>query len=613
MKRLIFAAVWFALIPALLFAASQTARTPIVNYPLLTGAETFEGTVVHPPYPPVNHRDLIGTTEVIGTTWYEIQHNGTIGRTVVKDEYGYLHFVWTNGLDYGALQRHVYYNYIDPSGNQGWPGTGCPIEDSYRAGFVTLDAGFDGRAFPCFHWTNQPGGDFWTATAADFSPHSGTFITYEAPPHPDPLLPEIIWPRMQIDNSQHLQIVSTENPYTAVAGDPQRHFWQRGTYDPLTYSISYNPEWELVTWTMTIAGDVGTSEVSDKCAYAWTYPLDPNFPDPQYSYSQSDNDIYLVIDDDGIDPDWSNPINITSFLPPDLSYLPDTMLANMDTLRAFTDLNVFIDQDDYVHVTFTTPSYFAIQEYRYWHASIVWHWSEQYPDEFHMIHNAFDDWWWNFVECGAWNEKAQRPSLAQDLSTGYLYCAYQVYDADTTALSANGWPSGEVYVSVSTDGGMTWALGTNITQTITPGGAPPGECLSEVYPSMAKVVDDECHILYVLDRDAGAVTSPPGEWTLNEVTYHHVPVDLIPTTPLVQQTVPFHVSPLLPFGPYIAVNSMGTTVFPAVGGMLAFNVVCWEHMLGPVTGDVWIDVTLPNGVTIGPILGPVLDITFERS
>ena len=541
---------------------------------------------------------------MIGTTWYEIQHNGTIGRMVVKDEDGYLHFVWMNGLDCGVTIRNVYYNYIDPLGIQGWPGVGYPVESSVRAGYTTLDVGFDGRAFPCFHWTNTPGGLYSTATGTDFFPHTGTFIVYQAPSVPG--VDEVIWPRLQFDNNQKLQIISTET--VPNAGDPQRHYWTMGTYDPVTYSISYDP-YDEMTWTMTIAADVATSEVSDKCAYAWTYPLDPAFPSPGGDYSQCDNDIWVLIDEDGVDPDWNQAINVTSFLPPDYTWLPDTLIANMDTLRAYTDLNVFIDQDDYLHVTFTTPSYFAIQGTRYWHASIIWHWSEQYPDEFHMIHNAFDDWWWNFVDCGAWNMKAQRPSLSQDPSTGYLYCAYQVYDCDTMALNWEGKPSGEIYLSVSMDGGQSWALSTNITQTITPNGAPPGENLSEVCPSMAKLVDGECHILYVLDRDP----QPAPPWTLNEVIYHNVPVDLIPTTPLVQQTVPFHQLMQPSTSPYIAVNSMSTTVFPAEGGVLAFNVVCWEHMIGPATGDVWADVTLPNGVTVGPILGPVLDIIYDWS
>jgi hypothetical protein len=60
-------------------------------------------------------------------------------------------------------------------------------------------------------------------------------------------------------------------------------------------------------------------------------------------------------------------------------------------------------------------------------------------------------------------------------------------------------------------------------------------CLSELTPSMAKLVDDTCHIIYVLDLDAGFVMQDEGSWTLNPVKYHKLPVDLIPATPLIPQ------------------------------------------------------------------------------
>jgi hypothetical protein len=122
---------------------------------------------------------------------------------------------------------------------------------------------------------------------------------------------------------------------------------------------------------------------------------------------------------------------------------------------------------------------------------------------------------------------------------------YQEYDVDSTALSQAGWPSGEIKVSVSTDNGLTWSVGTNITNTVTPSGAPPGQCLSEAWPSMAEKVDGYCHILYVMDYDAGAFMLNEGAFTFNPMIYHKVSVDDIPTTPIVDN-LPFHVSHTTP-------------------------------------------------------------------
>ncbi|TKJ42584.1 hypothetical protein CEE37_02530, partial [candidate division LCP-89 bacterium B3_LCP] len=595
MRNTILAIVLVTLVPALLLAGSQA---PLTNYPVMDGSEQVNAQVTHPPYVNAGGMDL-GTTQVIGTSWYDIQHNGTVGRMIEKSADGYTDFIWMNGLDYGATQRHIYYNFINPgTGLQQWPGTGYPVESSQRAGYTTMDVenwGSGGIAFPCFHWTNTPGGDFWTATSTDFFSHTGTFITYEAPNPGVPGIPEIIWPRIQFDNQQALQIVGTENPESGIAGDPQRHFWIRGTYDPLLFSISYEGDFELMTWTMTIAGDVATSDVSDKVAYAWTYCRDDGFPtapDP----SQRNNDIYVVIDDDGESPDWNDFTNITEFLPPDLSYLPDTTLAEMDTIRAYTDLNVFIDQDDYTHVVFTTPSYFELAGTTYWHASLIWHWTSQYPDDDpKMVHDSFDDWDWNYISCGAWNVKAQRPQLAQDPSTGNLYCMYQVYDCDTLAQSAGGFPSGEIYLSYSEDGGMNWHEGTNITETVTPNNAAPGACLSEITPSIAKLVDGTCHIIYVLDYDAGTVVQTEGTWTLNDVIYHEVPVGIIPATPLVPQwpepgSYPFHVEQEPPVPDMVVTLALvGGSPIPAGGGILDYAI--WgENQSGqPLDYDIWID------------------------
>ncbi len=531
------------LIPA--FALANTVLQPSVPVPLTTGTETVDAPVTFPPYmiPAMDGTDLVGDTVTIGTTWYEGQHNGTIGRMVEKSDDGYLHFVWMNGTNSGASDRHVYYNTIDPSGTQGWYMAGYAVESSARAGYTTLDVDHGGIAFPAFH-QQQANPNFHTAVGTDFFPHAGAFLIYEPPwIYENSVDLQAIWPRIMFDSDQVMRIVATHSH--GVAAAPQRQWYISGEYDPLTYEITFDAEWDLVGWTNDIAADVATSDVSDRVAFAWTYSMDPGFPDTTggATYSQWNNDIYVLIDDDGQDLHFDDYFNLTQFIPADPAWLPDTLMANMDTLRAYTDLNVFIDQDDWVHVSFTTRSYLELEGgSSYWHPSIVWHWSEQFPSEFQVVCNAFDDWDWNYTSCGAWQVKAQRPSLGQDPSTGYLYCMYHYYDTDTTAFSLGGFPSGEVFISMSQDGGESWSEGINITGTVTPNNASPGQCWSELSPSMAKLVDGTCHIMYVVDRDAGFVVQTEGTWTFNEVKYHSVPVDLIPASPLVPQDVPLHVS-----------------------------------------------------------------------
>ncbi len=516
------------IIPTLLIAAPANVRPMYPLPPIFTGLEDVPDNipVVHPPYnlSDIDGIDILGDTVTVGDTWYEYQHNATIGRQIRLSDDGYIHMVWTKGEDEPSNNRHIYYNYIDPSGQQGWQGSGYAVESSQRGGFTSLAVGWDGIAFPAFHQVT--GTNAHTAVATDFFPHAGAFLVYEIPWYNGQDL-EYIWPRITMKTDGEILVTSVGNSDPTGASGMT---WSMGTYDPLTYSISYTPQILCGPFTH-ISNEVGASRVSNRVGSAYCAPLENDV---------GGWDVHAMIDNDGLDLNFDNYWNVTKFMEPDLAWLPDTLMANADTLRAYCDVSMFYDMDDYCHIAFTTCRWFELEGgLVYWNASLIWHWSERWPNDYHVIANAFDPD--SFVDCGGWNFRGQRPSLGQDPETGYLYCMYQEFDVDSTAISLGGWPSGEVKISVSTDNGATWSVGTNITNTVTPENAPPGECLSEAYPSMAEVVDGNCHVLYVLDLDAGAFLQTEGTITLNPIIYHKVPVDLIPTSPTVENLT-FHVA-----------------------------------------------------------------------
>jgi hypothetical protein len=477
----------------------------------------------------------VGENEIIGRTWHDL--NASSGRRLAQSDDDYLHFTWTSSLEVG--QNDIFYNFIDPEGSQGWPETGIGVENTEVAGSPCIDIYSTGQAFIAFY-RQYTGTDRWNAAVAlDFMPHTGAFLTYE-PDWVGDL--ELRNPRFQFDRDENIRLVATE--IVSGPGIPRRHYYTEGYYNPAAYTISFPPTpdtWTEIDYTLHGPVEVAVSPVSDKIAFAWMTCRDEGFPQPGGLYSQMNNDIWMLIDDDGEDLHFEDAFNITNFVYPDLAWLPDTLLACGDTIRAYNDISVLIDHDDWVHIAFTTIAYYELYGITRWHPSAIWHWSDMEVYDYKLIHNAYDDWWWNTVGCGAYNYKAQRPTLGINPQNGYLYCTYQVYDCDTTALSSAGWPSGEIYVSVSEDNGENWAVGTNITETITPGGALPGQCLSEISPSMAKTVDDTCRIQYVLDKDAGCVLHDEGAWTQNDVIYHEVPAEQIPTHPIVSQDILFHV------------------------------------------------------------------------
>ena len=560
---------------------------------------------VPPVSPPFNTDDPVGEVFMFGNSWYDIQHNSTCGRQVQVDSDGWIHVVWMKGFESGAINRHIFYQLMDPNDVLQFttPTMGVQVDVAARSGYTVGEVHSDNRCIAAFH--QGPGGtaNFHTALAFDVFPRTGIFMTTEAPWVGNL---EVIWPKMDKDIDDIYHVMSFDNP--PAAGDPQNQYYVRGELDLSTYTVNWDPaQQEYIDWTTCIAGNVAASSISNRVAVAWLKPM-ATTPDT----TQYDNNVYLVISEDGVNFDWGNPINITQFIPPDYSLLPDTAAADKDTLRAYCDIDLLFDSNDVLHVAFSTRGYYVIEGTLSWGNGYIFHW-----DEVNQVFSKVADGWYSngFYDPGAWNVYCQRASMGEDPATGNLYCMYQRYldpvswnplTAGTSDFSMGGWPNGEIWMTVSTDGGYNWARGTNITNTHTPN-APPGQCLSELTPSMAPdITNGYTHVFYIEDRDAGAVVQTEGGWTDNEVMYHRVPVNEIATTPL-NSVLPnlHHNGQGANWPPLTLVVTMTPEnppiVIPAAGGTFDFTVEI--ENIGTAGGnfDGWIDVILPNG-NVYPVL-----------
>lgn len=111
----------------------------------------------------------------------------------------------------------------------------------------------------------------------------------------------------------------------------------------------------------------------------------------------------------------------------------------------------------------------------------------------------------------------------------YLYVTYEQYGGETAveANDASVTPQMnlEVYLASSNDGGNTWSPSVNLTSTKTPGcdGTIGNECASERDPSIARIINDTIHVMYILDTDAGDAVFGQGIWTYNPVHYLRIP------------------------------------------------------------------------------------------
>jgi hypothetical protein len=120
---------------------------------------------------------------------------------------------------------------------------------------------------------------------------------------------------------------------------------------------------------------------------------------------------------------------------------------------------------------------------------------------------------------------ADRPSLGIDPTTGFLYCIFVGNPPGDT--SAEAWPNAEIFATCSENGGLDWSPALNLTNTRSEGCAP-GDCEDDDYPSLAEIVDDDLHILYINDKDAGGIPQLEGSWTLNPVLHLKFPKSSLP-------------------------------------------------------------------------------------
>ncbi|HEY3294829.1 MAG TPA: T9SS type A sorting domain-containing protein [bacterium] len=478
---------------------------------------------------------IVGSRYLVGTTWNDLQQNGSAGKQIAVDRDGWVHVVWTNGLNSANSPRHVYYNVWDPSTQEFISPTGYQANTGSRGGFVNVAVNDNGFGFPVFHQINNSQSIARSAAAIDFQSRLGALAAWEIPPMTGDTL---IWPHADIDRNGVLHTVSTQQ------GGQSRHFYARGVPyfsvegygDSVNWPGGFQSPGELGTFP---TADVAAAPHSDRIAMAWIYGNSSTL-------WVGDNIYYKISEDGGLN--WGPTVNMTNFAVVDTNCIAlggDAATCDKDTLRPWIDLSMVFDDHDMLHIAFSTEGYY------YWFPgdstfapggwtftgrfSQIWHWSEA-TDWFSLV----ADRWYGPEDPTAHtvslnNLMVQRPSLAIDTTTGYLYCSYQAFD---TAQWNNFTPNilmSDAYMTVSTDGGRRWAEGTDVTLTNGGQNTAPPNSKSERDIMLAKyVTGGNVHMTYEMDHDAGTAvfSTPGGVVTLNEIYYLRIPVDSIPTSPL---------------------------------------------------------------------------------
>ncbi|PKK82437.1 MAG: hypothetical protein CVT49_13710 [candidate division Zixibacteria bacterium HGW-Zixibacteria-1] len=517
----------------------------------------------------------------IGYTTYDIQSNCRMNRQVEWRSNQTLHFVWMkqlDNLDPGA--RGTGYEVWDAElGEMLFQGIGggCDIHTrslENRSGYVGLDVDSEGKAVIGNHHSD---GEGWATTVwYDYEPTSCFFSPYRTKV-PDSTMKygisqsdigygdwRFLWPSLEYhifegDTVTHVFSQQSENK------DPESsniHYFRRVGSDTLG-AWDYPPV--IVDTTPVISQTVVSSRVSGKVVLIWQappgqYPGDPESLardelDPGLGVNQRFNDIYYMVSTN-MGASWSPKINMTAF---------DSTVGGW---LGQGDMSVLIDTNDKLHVLWNAreviPYPVGLGDYAHFWGSRLLHW-----DELNGAIRTVSDANWELPDSGctggAWNEMSIcKPMLSECNGKFYAVfvqfndifhgidndCAEAMYSG---GLSWDGAANGELYISVSDNGGYNWDIARNLTNTYSSHCDSVGEvvCQHDQYPSMPRfgmetttgdfssaiVVDPSgggytgnyyLDVFYVNDRFPGGAVQE-GNWTMNPVKWFRVPcIDPIP-------------------------------------------------------------------------------------
>ena len=584
---LILSLLIFALLSVAAFGMHQSKKqlgpklTPIKSLPKykLAGAERFVGTV--PSEAPSSSTPL-GFDEIqsaspgltVGITTYDYQSNGRMNRQVDWRGTEMVHFCWMKSTitDMNNLDRGTAYEAWDPDNGEfihaGATG-GCDVHARLGpginySGYVGLDVGTTGKVNISAHHEEGAG---WSSTLwYDFNPGGCFFSPYKS------RIPDSFYSYPTLEHTGDQEYIWPNHEYQVWDGDTVTHVIAQQSNTQGSSGIAYFRRvgsdtvgaWDYPPMMLDTVDDLGevvtASRVSGKVCLVWiaNLPAIPGDGESVTRGSQRDNDLYYMTSLD-MGASWGPKNNITD---------SDSSLAGW---RAHCDVSALIGTDDKLHVIWDAFPYSPIGGgtfQGYPTSGRLWHWDEV-TDEMRVIKD-FSSWAPpddpNDVWCygGAWNEMAIVKMQLSECD-GKFYAVFVQFndyaagiyddchkDADEFG-TASGSANGELYISVSDNGGYNWDIARNLTNTYTPlcDSTGPVLCEADQWPSISRfgmqVVDGDffdavvvdpsgdytgdyfIDVLYVNDRYPGGAVQDKAIWTYNPLKWFRVPcIDPVP-------------------------------------------------------------------------------------
>jgi len=456
---------------------------------------------------------------VIGNTTYPLQTNSS-NHTRLVNNGGMLSAAWTfsAGAWNAWSDRGTGYNYFDGTT---WGAIPTARLENDRTGFTNVAAGSFGE-MTVAHNTNavlnhfvtrsSVGSGTWADNTALISPIANwTYGTW--------------WPQLASSGTYIHHIALTAPTGLASGGGP----YTNGQDGAIVYSRS---------------SDGGaTFAVQNQVPAAFDQTHSVGYGGDSYVMDASGNTVAMVAGGFGEDVMLAKSIdNGTTWTMDTIHDFPITLFSdqiisdvNNDGLADTVDTNdgslaVLVDNNGMVHVWYgfmrILEDDIATAGISYFPGSSgIMYWNESFTGAPVMIAGLEDvgnDQVINIADWGTYQVSlTSHPSAGID-AAGNIYLAYDA--AVDGSDDGNGKAYRNVYVTASTDGGANW---------VTPVNVAPDNFYEKVFPTMARTVDANVHVIYEKDDRAGHGIGTNNPDSDNAGVTHDIVYVAVPTSTLV--------------------------------------------------------------------------------
>lgn len=483
----------------------------------------------------------------VGTTTFDFQHNGSMGRQIEHRNSGLLHFDWTVMTAITApFDRGIGYQIYDFSScDFVYPSGGIRVNTEY-SGYVNLDVDPGGCGIPAGHEDSPIEGHYfprayWDDCNLGFPTQNfdfdqpadiwGGWLTSYIGPGNENIWPVIEW---QVGTENVLHMVCTESG--GGVGDAQTISYYRrlGGYGAGAGSWSGQ---RVIDTVMVISPVIVASQISDKVAVLWNAPADILRDQPGEFNSQYFNDVWFAVStNQGVE--WISNIGNGS-----IGHEVDnginngydnnggniTIYGENSGYKAYTNISAVFIQDDNLHAVWNCRRVTGTSEVYRRHSGLF-HWSLNEIGIDTIIEALWDEGNTEVIcEIHSWGCDVDKPIISEcDDKLYVLFAQFGNSEQPCYDIATSNIINGELFITGSADGGHSWTNPFNLTSSVT-NDCGPGECDNDYWPTMARYGRIEScgiyaghyvlDILYINDKHAGGVVHAEGTYTINPVMW----------------------------------------------------------------------------------------------